>query len=1004
MRALFYLMLIAAAIWFVTRVQKNHRKTSELEKELSLLRRDLEELRNSLENPAEKTGQTPYVIPVSDESRWRSSSAEPSVEAPVEEVYAPADYEEVLSAHELKAGEILEEPLREEFEREGKSHVKRAEPVRPVSLEKAAPSIDWERWIGVRGAALLGGIVLAIAGLLFLRYSIERGLIPPVMRVTLSVAAGIGCIAGSEYLRKREYTATANSLAGAGFVLLYGAFWAARALYGLIGTPLAFGLIALVTTSCGVFSWRRRSLVIASIGLAGGFLAPYMLSTNRDNPLGLFGYLLILDLGVLLLARARRWPLLAAACLAATAVYQFAWIFYRMGPERTVLGLVILGVFFLLFRFSRKYLEIDSSSETGTIIDAVTVLVPCALSLYFAVQTQAEPHLYPLGALLLMVMLAAMMMARVHEIPLFGLVGGFAAVVNVLVWMAKTDLTPALAWESFAVMAVMALGAQAVFEFRRASGEGSKYPPLVVAAGFAAGHFLLVPKEPASLFWPWILGVILLCAIVFRLGLVTGKRAMLPASTAAAALAFSQYYLANGGPGGELTFFYGLAVGLTVLLQAVSIFGLSEENRKWALTSAGVAPLVLLASFLFSSKDPALWPMTFFGATTLLGILAALAFTRNASGKGYFATAALVAGVHAVWSLDSPLPVQSDALTGLIVQGVCAAVFTLWPFVVGKHLLERPFARYGAALAAPLMFLPMKSLFVICYGKTAIGALPLALGSLSLFAAYRARKLFEDDPVERRNNLAWFVGAALAFISVAIPLQLSNEWVTVGWALEGFAVIFLWSHIDHPGLRFFGLALLMTVTVRLVANPSILEYHPRDYLPVLNWLLYTYGISAAALLGSYHFLRPLEVERRSLFEKGFYDGRYPIGAIACSLAALLVIFVWINLTIFDAFSSHSTLSISMDRQPARDLTLSLSWVVYALVLLTIGVARRIGGLRWASLALLLVTITKVFMYDLGALKDLYRVASLVGLAVSLISVSLAYQRFVFRKVPQEEAR
>jgi uncharacterized membrane protein len=47
-------------------------------------------------------------------------------------------------------------------------------------------------------------------------------------------------------------------------------------------------------------------------------------------------------------------------------------------------------------------------------------------------------------------------------------------------------------------------------------------------------------------------------------------------------------------------------------------------------------------------------------------------------------------------------------------------------------------------------------------------------------------------------------------------------------------------------------------------------------------------------------------------------------------------------------------------------------------------------------------VVKVFLYDLGKLEDLYRVASLLGLAVSLILVSLAYQRFVVRVAPKEE--
>ena len=71
------------------------------------------------------------------------------------------------------------------------------------------------------------------------------------------------------------------------------------------------------------------------------------------------------------------------------------------------------------------------------------------------------------------------------------------------------------------------------------------------------------------------------------------------------------------------------------------------------------------------------------------------------------------------------------------------------------------------------------------------------------------------------------------------------------------------------------------------------------------------------------------------------------------------------------------------------------------MLLGIGFQRDSGGLRWLSLAFLVLTIGKVFLHDLGELEDLYRVASLVGLALSLILVSLAYQRFVFRKGTSE---
>ena len=51
----------------------------------------------------------------------------------------------------------------------------------------------------------------------------------------------------------------------------------------------------------------------------------------------------------------------------------------------------------------------------------------------------------------------------------------------------------------------------------------------------------------------------------------------------------------------------------------------------------------------------------------------------------------------------------------------------------------------------------------------------------------------------------------------------------------------------------------------------------------------------------------------------------------------------------------------------------------------------------AGLAFLVLTVVKVFLYDLSSLRGLYRVLSFLGLGVSLILVSLLYQRFVVTK-------
>ena len=122
------------------------------------------------------------------------------------------------------------------------------------------------------------------------------------------------------------------------------------------------------------------------------------------------------------------------------------------------------------------------------------------------------------------------------------------------------------------------------------------------------------------------------------------------------------------------------------------------------------------------------------------------------------------------------------------------------------------------------------------------------------------------------------------------------------------------------------------------------------------------------------------------------------------MAAILVVFAWINAAIADGFSTGTHIFMSFERQPARDLTTSIAWGIYAIALLAIGMAGRSRGLRWVSLAFLFLTIGKVFLYDFGQLKDLYLVMSLLGLALSLILVSLAYQRFVFRVTSGQEMK
>ncbi|HQL01159.1 MAG TPA: DUF2339 domain-containing protein, partial [Smithellaceae bacterium] len=86
------------------------------------------------------------------------------------------------------------------------------------------------------------------------------------------------------------------------------------------------------------------------------------------------------------------------------------------------------------------------------------------------------------------------------------------------------------------------------------------------------------------------------------------------------------------------------------------------------------------------------------------------------------------------------------------------------------------------------------------------------------------------------------------------------------------------------------------------------------------------------------------------------------------------------------FYTHGRLS--------QQLAYSISWLIFAITLLIIGIRWQLIHIRWVALALLVLTSLKVFIKDLWALGQLYRVFSFIGLAVTLILVSFIYQRYL----------
>ncbi len=148
------------------------------------------------------------------------------------------------------------------------------------------------------------------------------------------------------------YSTLAQTLCATGVVALYAVTFACHSIYHFAVLRAAGDVRAdgMITATAFTLAVRLPALVVAILGMLGGFLTPVLLSTGQDNPAGLFGYIALLDVGLLLVANARGWRILAGLAALGTAVMQV-----RLGDQVPGAGRYFEGQKILIPRESWRF-------------------------------------------------------------------------------------------------------------------------------------------------------------------------------------------------------------------------------------------------------------------------------------------------------------------------------------------------------------------------------------------------------------------------------------------------------------------------------------------------------------------------------------------------------------------------------------------------------------------------------------------------------------------------
>lgn len=837
-------------------------------------------------------------------------------------------------------------------------------PLPPHTPEHEPPPepVDLERWLGVRGAAALGAVVLVVALFYFLRFSVERGWLTPTLRVVFGYVVSFAALAASDLKLRRVHPTMGAWIAGASFGGLFASTWAAHRVVGLVDAPAAFGLFVVCAVATLAYATHRDSAPVALLGLLGGLAAPLAFHTAGEalsaTPLSplVLAYVFLLDVAVIGLSVRRGWWSCALLSLATTAGY-VGW--FLLDEERPLLAqaipsLLVAAIFgalpeWMWRRTQSGHVVAAEDDSAAQLLRFGAVTVSGVVGVWLAAGGTVAHALVGLTSLLSTLGIAVVLQRRAARgsaelAALFVVVGAAAGLGRALVDGAPTTAPMALS--------VAAIAAARVLLMRFVKGAGSAAP-----LDFAAlALFIVLSLEPTLATFSFVaFGVLVLVRFHERAQEVeaagTAEAPAAPGELAGligALLFFTRWTL---DPSGVSTTRQLLPLGLGLLLFARAMLPLRAGLR-------GERPLRAVARTV--------------AETVLLGAVA-------------LAAAPATTPIMLCVTLGLGLGLASSSGGASVARRVVAAAFA-----VGAATLFAELRAEHETSATLLSFAAISYLGVeAAWGARAVDEADLDGLLLTLLALLGIGVHW----IAGRYALGPYVGLVLLAAAASVRALHARKEETIASSLLVVATAWLIARILSREL--FETTYLVALALGALLFTLLYRWRPlRVFVSLsgvgLAWVAKLAGIAAVTQLGG--AIVPLVVVTALAAHVWILlrdRARTPLVELVEGCASLLGLGGGLVLI--------SALAVGLrEGQSATEssLLLSLGWGLYGTAVLALGVKLVSPNLRWLGLGAILVTCAKVFLFDLADLRDLARVASLVGLAVSLLGVSGLYQRFV----------
>lgn len=218
------------------------------------------------------------------------------------------------------------------------------------SIRALYPNI--EKFIGEQLINKVGIAILIVGIGFFMKYAIDQAWLEAIGRIFIGIFASMVLLIVGYFLRK-EYKSFSSVLIGGGFAIFYFTIGFSYQQYEIISRPFAFGLIGVTTLFMAGFAVLFNRIQLGAIALIGGFITPIMVGGNVENYFMLWSYLLVLNVGMLIVSVFKKWKIFFIVAYDCTIAMFGGWLYqyhdvYAFDKDvALIFGTIFYFIFFL---------------------------------------------------------------------------------------------------------------------------------------------------------------------------------------------------------------------------------------------------------------------------------------------------------------------------------------------------------------------------------------------------------------------------------------------------------------------------------------------------------------------------------------------------------------------------------------------------------------------------------------------------------------------------------